>query len=94
MLEDNAIDVLTNGIAEALKRQIEHLNYDKTFQSVVLEADSDGSYTILYVGQKYTVKNTMPFDVRPGQSVWVKIPGGDMNLMHICGRSFDENEVK
>lgn len=59
---------------------------EKTFPSVVYGVNSDGTYTIVKAGQKYNVKCAIPgLSLGLGSNVWVKIPSGRMQDMHICG---------
>ena len=59
---------------------------DKTFPSVVYSVNSDGTYTIVKAGQKYNVKCSIPgLLLELGSNVWVKIPSGRIQDMHICG---------
>lgn len=59
---------------------------DKTFPSVVYGVNADGTYTIVRANQKYNVKCAIPgLQLGLGSNVWVKIPSGRMQDMHICG---------
>lgn len=59
---------------------------DKTFPSVVYDINSDGTYAIVKAGQKYNVKCCIPsLPISLGSNVWVKVPSGRMQDMHICG---------
>lgn len=58
---------------------------DHSFKSVVWGKNSDGTYQISYLGQKYNVPNAMGTELELGQSVWVKIPNGILRHMHIYG---------
>lgn len=61
---------------------------DKSFKSVVKNfGTKSGTYIILdESGQERTVKCCVPgLDLKVGTRVWVKIPGGKLNDMHIYG---------
>lgn len=71
-----------------LNERLKSLKYDKTFKSTVWEKNSDGTYKISYMGQLYNVCNALGTQLQPGQSVWIKIPGGIFRNMHICGINY------
>lgn len=62
-------------------------NYDTTFTSVVSSVNTNGTYVIQDEGGvKRNVKCSIPnITVKVGQNVWVKIPKGIIEDMHICG---------
>lgn len=68
-----------------LDAKVKNLNYDKTFKGTIWGKNDDGTYKINYLGQQYNVRNALGTDLQPGQSVWIKIPGGIFRNMHICG---------
>lgn len=61
--------------------------FDQTFISVVKNASVNGTYVIIDNGGiERTVKSSVPgLPVQAGKNVWVKIPSGDINRIHICG---------
>ena len=84
--ELDAIDVIANKIIAVVDRKISKLSFDKTFPSVIYGLNSDGTYTIIKANQKYNVKCAIPgLQLGLGSNVWVKIPSGRMQDMHICG---------
>ena len=84
--ELEAIDVLANKMISVVDKKISKLYFDKTFPSVVYGVNSDGTYTIVKANQKYNVKCAIPgLSLGLGSNVWVKIPSGRMQDMHICG---------
>lgn len=84
--ELEAVDVLVNKIIAVVDKKISKLSHDKTFPSVVYGVNADGTYTIVKAGQKYNVKCAIPgLQLGLGSNVWVKIPSGRMQDMHICG---------
>ena len=56
---------------------------DHSFKSVIWGKNSDGTYQISYLGQKYDVPNGMGIDLDVGQTVWVVIPDGIFRHMFI-----------
>ena len=67
-------------------KKLSKLYFDKTFPSVVYGVNPDGTYAIVKAGQKYNVKCAIPgLSLGLGSNVWVKIPSGRMQDMHICG---------
>ena len=79
---------ILRSVGTLLNERLKNLTYDRTFKSTVWEKNSDGTYKISYMGQLYNVCNTLGTQLRPGQSVWVKIPGGIFRNMHICGVNY------
>ena len=79
----NIIDAISILVEERLKK----IKYDRTFQSTILKDISDNVYEIRYLGKTYHVSNALGSGVHfnAGQPVWVKIPSGNINKMHICG---------
>ena len=61
-------------------------NSDRTYRSVIKRIDKKGYVIIDRTGSERTVKCCNPgIELRPGQSVWVKEPMGDLKGIHICG---------
>ena len=61
-------------------------NSDRTYRSVIKRIDKKGYVIIDRTGSERTVKCCIPgIELRPGQSVWVKEPMGDLKGIHICG---------
>ena len=61
-------------------------NSDRTYRSVIKRSDKKGYVIIDRTGSERTVKCCIPgIELRPGQSVWVKEPMGDLKGIHICG---------
>lgn len=83
-----ALDVLVDKIVSILDEKMKKLKYDKTFKSTIWGINDDGTYQISYKNQLYNVCNALGTDLKPGQSVWVKIPGGIFRNMHICGINY------
>lgn len=77
-----------NRIRNLVKEMFSQYKADHTFKSVVWGKNSDGTYQISYLGQKYNVPNALGTELQLGQSVWVKIPDGIFRHMHICGLAF------
>ena len=61
--------------------------YDRTFASAVKSINKDNTYTIMDDGGvERKVKCSIPnVTLKIGQYVWVKIPSGKIEEMHICG---------
>lgn len=87
MTDENnkALDVLVSKIAALVNAGNERLGYDKTFKATIWGKNADGTYQITYCGQKYDISSALEAELSPGESVWVKIPGGIFRHMHICG---------
>lgn len=87
-LNNKALDVLLNQLMSATDTKMQNLRYDKTFKATVWGKNDDGTYQICYKGQLYNVCNALGTDLKLGQSVWVKIPGGIFRNLHICGVNY------
>lgn len=74
-------------IQYGIDRSVRGMKTDVTFPSVVYEVNENGTYTIRKDGQDYHVPNASGCAVAPGQQVWVKIPMGKLERMHICSTS-------
>lgn len=84
----NNILYLWNKINDLIDSKLPKHPPDHTFKSTVWGKNDNGTYVISYKNQKYNVHNALGTDLRIGQSVWVKIPGGVFRHMHICGLAF------
>jgi len=59
---------------------------DRTFPSVVKEINRKGYVILDETGNERTVKCAIPnVDLKVGKHVWVKVPCGKLNQIHICG---------
>lgn len=78
-------DVILESIKYALEKY--EVKCDKTFTSVIKSVNSNGIYTVLDEGgTERKVKCAIPnISLTVGQSVWVKVPRGNLNEIHICG---------
>lgn len=80
-----AVRILVKEIASLIKTH-EH-KYDKTFSSAIKSINKDNTYTIMDDGGvERKVKCSFPnAALKAGQYVWVKVPCGRLEDMHICG---------
>lgn len=80
-----AISILVKNIVKAIKNN--NVNCDRTYKSVVKSITPKGLYVILDdSGCERAVKCSIPnADLKVGKSVWVKVPCGKLNQIHICG---------
>lgn len=83
-----AVKLLVSQFMSILKNH-EH-SYDITFLSVVKSITTKGGFTYYTIqdesGAERKVKCAVPSaQIKTGQSVWVKVPCGNLNKMHICG---------
>lgn len=83
---------ILKSINTILEERLKDLRYDKTFKSTVWGKNENGTYQISYKNQLYNVYNALGTDLKLGQSVWVKIPGGIFRNMHICGINYKKNK--
>ena len=82
---DNALDVLVKNIIDTVNKQ--NNSYDISFMSVIKAVNTNGTYTVLdRTGSERNVKCIIPnLKLSVGKNVWVKIPCGNLNKMHIYG---------
>lgn len=85
MNDKQSITNFWNKICDLVDYKTSNLKFDKTFQSTIWGKNTDGTYSVSYMGNKYNVPNALGTDLKLGQSVWVKIPNGIFRKMHICG---------
>ena len=75
-----AVKILVKEITSLIKTH-EH-KYDRTFSSVVKTINKDSTYTVMDNGG---VERKLKCSIKIGQYVWVKVPCGRLEDMHICG---------
>ena len=80
-----ALDILVKEFVGLIKTH-EH-KYDRTFASAVKSINRDSTYTIMDDGGvNRNVRCAIPnAALRIGQYVWVKVPSGRLEDMHISG---------
>lgn len=80
-----AVAMLAKEFVNLIKTH-EH-KYDRTFSSAVKSINNDSTYTIMDDGGvNRNVRCAIPnAALRIGQYVWVKVPSGRLEDMHICG---------
>lgn len=78
-------DVILESIKYALEKY--EVKCDKTFSSVIKSVNSNRTYTVLDEGGiERKVKCCIPVaELKVGMGVWVTIPCGNLNDIHICG---------
>ena len=80
----SAADEILKAIKYAVERQ--KINCDRTYKSVIKRINKKGYVILDRTGSERTVKCCIPgIELRPGQSVWIKEPMGDLKGLHICG---------
>lgn len=70
-----------------IDEKIGNYKADKTFLSVIKQKNTDGTYVVLDdSGGERKVKCCIPnLDLKVGQRVYLKIPNGSLQNIHICG---------
>ena len=70
-----------------IDEKIGNYKADKTFPSVIKQKNTDGTYIVLDdSGGERKVKCCIPnLDLKVGQRVYIKIPNGSLQNIHICG---------
>ena len=83
----NAVSILADTILQAVKNGTD-LNFDTTFPTVVEGfCPQKKTYKIRdHSGAYRNIRCALPnVTLSTGKQVWVKIPSGNINEMHICG---------
>lgn len=82
-----AVDILVKNIIKAVREGQRDVNLTESFSSVIKQINSNGTYVILdQSGQERVVKCCIPeLKLKVGMNVWVMIPQGNLNRMHIYG---------
>lgn len=79
-------DYILNSIETFVNAGLQNIKADRTFISVIKEVTPKGYVVLDETGCKRTVKCAIPnVELKDGKNVWVKIPRGELNQMHICG---------
>ena len=79
----NIADEILKTIKYAVDKKT--INCDRTYQSVIKRITKKGYVITDQAGQERTVPCGIPnVELRPGQSVYVKEPMGNLNELHIC----------
>lgn len=70
-----------------IDERIGNYKADKTFPSVIKQKNTDGTYVVLDdSGGERKVKCCIPdLDLKVGQRIYVKIPSGSLQNIHIVG---------
>lgn len=83
------MQAISDEILKAIKYALDRYKAgcDKTYISVIKKINENGTYTILDdAGCERNVKCAIPgMDLAAGKNVWIKVPCGNLNRMHICG---------
>ena len=67
-----------------LKILIAKLKFDRTYRSIIKAVTPKGYVILDDSGSERTVKCCIPgVELKVGQNVWVKVPMGDLNGIHI-----------
>lgn len=79
----NIADEILKTIKYAVDKKA--INCDRTYQSVIKRITKKGYVITDQTGQERTVPCGIPnVELKPGQSVWVKEPMGNLKELHIC----------
>lgn len=80
---------VSDEILKAIRYAIDKINIatDRTFSSIITQVNADGTYIILGEdGTERRVYSSIPsLNLEVMSKVWVKMPRGSLNNMHICG---------
>ena len=86
VLKMNFREELIKSIQTIINNNLDCYKTDRTFISVVKEVTPKGYVVLDETACERTVKCAIPnVELKAGKNVWVKIPRGNLNQMHICG---------
>ena len=88
MKEKSKVSSISDEILKAIKYAVDRkaVNCDKTYKSVIKAIKPKGYVILDDAGSERTVKCCIPnLDLKIGQSVWVKVPMGKLQDIHIVG---------
>ena len=81
---NNVSDEILKAIQYAIDNKT--INCDRTYKSVIKEISNKGYVILDESGGERTVKCCIPnITLRVGQPVWIKVPMGKLQGIHICG---------
>ena len=67
-------------------RKLSNYKADKTYKSVIKNISPKGYVILDETGSERTVKCCIPgVELKVGQPVWIKVPMGKLQGIHICG---------
>ena len=86
LFDMNFKEEIFNSIQNIVDRAVTNCKDDQTYKSVIKRITKKGYVILDDTGSERTVQCCIPnIDLRAGQYVWVKIPMGRLNDLHICG---------
>lgn len=81
----NLGEELIKTIQIIVNRKLKKYRADRTYRTIIKRIDKNGYVIIDQAGQERTVPCGIPnVELRPGQSVYVKEPMGNLKELHIC----------
>lgn len=82
----DAVDILCKEVLKYIDRAVKEKSAsDRTYRTVIKRIDKKGYVIMDETGQERTVPCGIPnVELRPGQSVYVKMPCGNLKELHIC----------
>jgi len=83
----NVAKEIIKSIQIIMDREIDNQKTDRTFASVITQVHTNNTYTVLAQdGSEREIYSCLPsLSLNTGTKVWVKLPSGSINNMHICG---------
>lgn len=82
----NFKEEILKSIETMIDKRLSKYRADRTYKSVVRRIATKGYVIIDETGSERTVKCCIPnVSLKTGQSVWVKVPMGDLKGIHVCG---------
>lgn len=84
--DTDAVDILCKEVLKYIDRAVkEKTASDRTYRTVIKRIEKNGYVITDETGQERTVPCGIPnVELRPMQSVYVKIPCGNLKELHIC----------
>lgn len=80
-------EILQKAIETAVNRKFEEEKKKQTLirPTTICKVNTDGTYQVILDGYNYNVQSSLDIKLKPYQNVWVIIPHGKMEWMHIYG---------
>lgn len=82
----NFKEEIFKAVQDMVNMAVVNSKVDRTFKTVIKGVVKNGYVITDQAGQERTVPCGIPnVELKPGQSVWVKEPMGNLRKLHICG---------
>ena len=84
-INNNAIDIITNGIMQSIQKYMCTLSYDLTKRGIIKKVLVDNNYSVLVQGSYYTLPSAVNMKFSLNNIVWVTFPQNNLKDGYISG---------